>query len=204
MEPLQGFGFQFELGPEGMGQKILPVQPRIRFKHRSRPLLLQLAQDAFTVNVLAPYPGWETMRNDVVSSWEQAGEVLQPASIARIGLRYINKIRKNSSQERPSAWLQPSPFIPAGVLDSLSGFLLRIQVRSDPQNLSIITLAEQEPSPEAKHGYVILDIDRIVEGTVSTTPVALGAEIDKLHEDVWKVFSGAKGRALESLLGGAG
>ena len=50
------------------------------------------------------------------------------------------------------------------------------------------------------HGAIIFDIDRIVECEVPTGQEVLKQEMDRLHADVWKVFSSAKGEKLEALL----
>ncbi len=52
----------------------------------------------------------------------------------------------------------------------------------------------------AEHGAIIFDIDRIVEQEILTGREILGQEMDRLHADVWAVFSSAKGEKLEALL----
>jgi hypothetical protein len=49
-------------------------------------------------------------------------------------------------------------------------------------------------------GAIIFDIDRIVEREVPTGQEVLMQEMDRLHADVWEVFSSAKGEKLEALL----
>src|SRR6266446_3159793 len=130
MEPVLEMGLQFEFGPLGTGTKFVPQRQKVRFKHGTRPLILQLAEDSLSISTLSPYQGWETMRHDVLEAWQRVEEVLQPEVINRIGLRYI---------------------------------------------------------------------DRIVEREVPTGEVLM-QEMDRLHADVWEVFSSAKGEKLEALL----
>jgi uncharacterized protein (TIGR04255 family) len=199
MEPALELGVQLELGPQGVAQKVLPPRQRTRFKHATRPLLLQLGENVFTVNLLPKYPGWDTMREDVLKAWKQAQETLQPAKVTRIGLRYINRIERESQEDRPANWLKPTDYIPPGVLTSEPGFLSRVEARLDNENRIIVTLGFQ---PEGHHGAIVLDIDRIVEKELPPDVDALGGEMNRLHEDVWYAFNSAKGEKLERLLVG--
>jgi len=42
-------GLQFEFGPLGTGTKFVPQRQKVRFKHGTRPLILQLAEDSLSV-----------------------------------------------------------------------------------------------------------------------------------------------------------
>jgi uncharacterized protein (TIGR04255 family) len=53
---------------------------------------------------------------------------------------------------------------------------------------------------DTEHGAIIFDIDRIVEREILTGQEVLEQEIERLHTDVWKVFSSAKSEKLETLL----
>lgn len=43
MEPVVEMGLQFDFGSSGTGTKILPQSQIVRFKHKTRPLILQLS-----------------------------------------------------------------------------------------------------------------------------------------------------------------
>ncbi len=115
IEPGMEIGLQFDLSPQRIGHAMLPPRQRMRFKHKERPLLLQLGPNVFTVNVLPVYPGWDQMRADVVEWRHQASQVLKPAKLTRIGLRYINRVEPTSMNGTPGDWFKVSDFVPAGV-----------------------------------------------------------------------------------------
>ena len=200
MEPVQELGLQVEVGSGGVSQRVLPPRSRVRFKHRDRPLILQLVEGTLTVNLLPRYPGWEQMRQDVIEAWKRAIETLHARAIWRIGLRYINRIPRQSEPERPGDWLRPTDFIPAGVLGSAQGFLARNEVQLDKENRIIVTLGDQPPDGEAPWGAIVLDIDRILERDLSTDEALLLREIDALHDDVWRLFSNAQTERLTAFL----
>jgi uncharacterized protein (TIGR04255 family) len=200
MEPMLEMGLQFEFGPLGTGTKFVPQRQKVRFKHGTRPLILQLAENSLSSSSLAPYQGWEVMRRDVLAAWQRVEEVLQPEVINRIGLRYINRIEKETQQDRAGTWLVANDYISDGVLRSEPGFLLREEVHLDTENILIITLGDPKSDVDIGHGAIIFDIDRIVEREVLARQGVLAQEMDRLHADVWKVFSSAKGEKLEALL----
>jgi len=200
MEPVQELGFEVELGEGGVSQRMLPPRARIRFKHRARPLLLQLMENVLTVNLLPKYPGWERMRQDILEAWGRAREVLQPRCISRIGLRYINRVIRGAEDERPGVWLRGTASIPAGVLTSATGFLSRVDIRLDTENRRVVTLGDQIAGKDSPFGAIILDIDRIIQRESEPTDEALRRDTDRLHEDVWGEFHGAQGDRMRAVL----
>jgi uncharacterized protein (TIGR04255 family) len=200
MEPVLEMGLQFEFGPLGTGTKFVPQRQKVRFKHGTRPLILQLAEDSLSISTLPPYQGWEVMRRDVLAAWQRVEEVLQPEVINHIGLRYINRIEKETEQDRLDTWLVANDYIPVGILRSESGFLLREEIHLNTENILIITLGDLKSDVDTGHGAIIFDIDRIVEREILTGQEVLEQEMDRLHADVWAVFSSTKGEKLEALL----
>jgi len=204
MEPMSEVSVQLEHGPAGVLQRIEPARQKTRFKHADRPLLIHLAENMLTVNVLKPYPGWATMRSDVLSGWRHCREVLEPESVQRVGLRYINRIPRESLDQRPCDWLKASDYVPPAVLESRPGFFLRAQTHLDATNSLIVTLADARGDATGDPGGIVFDIDRIVEQDMGSDCQVIEDEIERLHTEVWRVFSSAKGPSLERLLRGEG
>ncbi len=205
IEPIIDMGVQMDFGATHGVPFAFPARQRFRYKHKSRSLMLQLAEGVFTVNTLRPYQGWLVMRQDIVDAWVQLAEVVHPAAVVRISLRYINKIPLFASDPTPGYWLKANDFIAANVLQSQPGFLSRSEVRAKPQNSTVVTLAYQPPVPghnQGSAGFLIFDIDRIEEAQVSIESSALLLHLDALHKDVWMVFQSAAKHNLESLLKG--
>ncbi len=201
MEPVVEMALQLEVGPSQIDQSALPRQ-RMRFKHASKPLMLQLGKNVFTVNILPKYPGWESMRRDVLGAWAQACSALSPSGVTRIGLRYINRIERSKPDEPPANWLLAGKYIPAGVLSSRSGFLSRVQSYLDKENRVLVTLAELQADEVSKVPPLVLDIDRIVEKPLAIDEKSLAAVMDNLHEDIWQIFDSVKTPRLTKLLKG--
>lgn len=153
------------------------------------------------MNVLAPYPGWASFRREILAVWARTVEVIRPSSVVRIGLRYFNRIPDSSVEDTPSAWLRPTGFLPNEALLHASEYSVRAEVSPDASNRTIVSLQHQLPDATLISGAILFDIDRIVEKKISTGPPKIGAEVDSLHEDVWRVFADAKTDRLAHRMG---
>jgi uncharacterized protein (TIGR04255 family) len=200
LEPVTQPTWQLQMGTEG--PKILSSQGRIRFRQPEGNVLLQLSENIFTVNILPKYPGWAKMQSELLDDWAEAREVIQPARIARIGLRYINRIEGISENECPGDWLASSDYVAKSVLASQPGFLSRVEVRSDVDNRLIVTVGDATTSTEPGIRALIFDIDCIAEKEIGVENDAIKKQIARLHDVAWNVFSASMTVRLESLLRG--
>src|SRR3989442_14250954 len=80
----------------------------------------------------------------------------------RIGLRYINRINKETEQDRPGTWLVANDYISAGFLRSGPGFLLREEIHLDAENILIITLGDPQSEAVGGERNIIFYFYRIV------------------------------------------
>lgn len=183
----------------------VPDGPRQRtcFRHGRRQQVLQFGENALTLNVFRPYPGWAAMRAEVLHAWERTRPLLMPAAITRIGVRYVNRIDRRTPHDGPGDWLVPGDYIPPGVLRALPGSFLRSEAHLDPHNRIILTVGTTRVERDEDLGAIIFDIDRFAEGRGAEG--ALGgapfeAALDRLHEHVWETFCAVKSERLERLL----
>jgi uncharacterized protein (TIGR04255 family) len=196
MEPVTEVGFQLQLLP-GRAEFVAP-RSRMRFKHASRPLLLQLSESILTINMLPEYAGWEQLRQDILQAWKWAEDILQPAGITRIGLRYIDFLPKTNPEEQAGDWLAPNAFVGGAALISLPNFLSRVEVRPDKKSRTIVTVAE---ASKAEVSHFVLDIDCIAEN-VANDFITLDPTLTSLHDRVWEIFTGFLTPRYKALLEG--
>ena len=200
MEPVIETSLQLDVGPLGPSAQVTAQRPKFCFRHRDRPLILQLTENSLTMNTLSPYQGWLVMRNDALALWQKVDEVLRSEVITRVGLRYVNRINKETEQDRPGTWLTANAYIPKGILEADPGFLLRVETHLDSENMLIITIGDTQSEGDEPYGAIIFDIDRMVKREMVPAQGALEQELNRLHVAVWEVFSSAQGKKLEALL----
>lgn len=202
MESQPEMGISIDIGPSGITPHLHQPRERFIFRHEHEPILVQLSEQILTVNVLAPYPGWNRMKPTVLKVWQRASRAIQAESINRVGLRYINRLLKQSEGEKAGEWLRPNDYISPAILGSFPGFFSRVQARIDAHHRIVVTVADESPGESAQFGAIIFDIDRIIEQVLPASRASLGKVMDRLYEDVWSVFDRARTERLTKWLEG--
>ncbi len=203
-EPAVAVGLQVNVAPGAVGQAILPPRQVLRFRRPDSSVVLQLSEGVLGLNQLPPYPGWESVRAEVLRSWERLATVARPTSVAGIGLRYVNLVPAGP-RERPADWLRSGAYLPQAVLDSEPGFFYRAQFRNPSGCAAALTLAAGEAAAEggdARETGLIFDIDCTVDGFASPDAAALGSRLELLHDLAWAVFSESTAPRLRALMEG--
>lgn len=195
-EPVPVMGIEMMVGPGSVNQALLPQRPMMRYRHRDRSILLQLAANLLTVNVLPKYEGWARMLTDVEAGWAAVKNIIKPAKVTRLSLRYINYIERNGPKEEPGQWIVHSDYVSNSVLESKSGFFYRSQVRPEDSVSFTTTLAD---TPDGKN--IVLDIESVSDKEVGSDAI-LKREMIALHELVWRVFSASMSPRLRKRLEG--
>lgn len=200
MEPVTELGVELSATDTGIQQRFVAPRTIFRFRDPYSSFVVHLGVGMLSVNVLAPYPGWDRFRERILSTWQIFQEKSDPSEIARIGLRYINRITRETAEQPPRDWLRPSDFLAPAALRYSSGFSTRAQVLTDPHRRTIVSLQDLRTEDAGPSGSIIFDIDRITESPLPPEADRLSETLDDLHEDVWSVFQEAKTARLEGKL----
>lgn len=184
MEPVTEPALQLQIQPGKVD--VMPSRSRMRYRHASRGLLLQLSQGVLTINVLPKYEGWQRMKADILQAWKWAQETFGRVEVRRIGLRYINFIPRSNDNEPPITWLAPNDYVGKAVLMSGPGYLSRVEVHPEALRRILVTVGEAIENDQLR---IVLDIDCIAE-TDGSTVLPLEQTLSSLHDDmVWDIFS---------------
>jgi uncharacterized protein (TIGR04255 family) len=120
-------------------------------------------QDGVAASRLAPYPGWEHLRERGRTAWSEWRRNVKNSSLKRIGIRYINRIDVPLEQAvivDTDAYLRFTPRIPDFPKQPLNGFLMQATGPTDLEHWSVtITSAIMSPPPLINHLSMVLDID---------------------------------------------
>ena len=203
VEAIQELSVELNFGPSSLAQRAAVEGCRYRLRHKDRPLMLQLRDGVFTVNLLQPYPGWPMMRQTIIESWGIARDVFAPSEIRRMGLRYISQVPRASEDDRVGDWIAGSDYVPTGVLGSQHSFMSRVEADLGSGNRMIVMLGEASVADAGVYGSIFLDIDRIIRQTLPPD-VELTDFLDGMHNEVWRVCSDSITPRLEQLLQEAG
>jgi uncharacterized protein (TIGR04255 family) len=190
-----------EVSNRPRGSNLFAVPQAIRFHHVSRNLLLQLHEARIVVNLIGDYPGWERMREDIKLSWNAVCDVIKPANINRLTLRYINRVEQSKAKETGDSWFKSSDFISVAALRSIPPVVSRMETKTDDFNGTNVIFTHQEVET-SRFGAFLLDIERFTEAKLGVETDVLHNEVTRLHDDVWEVFTSTKNERLERLLQG--
>jgi len=84
-----------DLAVSGVGNQVeqrLQRQDRLQLYSKDEKDVLQIGAHLLSVNRLAPYKSWEDFEPLILAAFESYLEVAQPKGLARIDLRFINRI----------------------------------------------------------------------------------------------------------------
>lgn len=199
MEPLKEM--EVQLGIDNKTgqtiQRIVESGTKLRFSNDAGTRLVQASPSMFCFNAVKEYPGWETMREEILSNWEIVSNTLNNPEINRIGLRYINRIPLSENHPNLRDWLKPNEYVPQGIIKSESGFSYRLESKLSSENLIIVTIANQKDKDN--NAYIFFDVDCVFlasERNIDNLP----SELKILHDEAWTIFDSAKTAVLEKYL----
>ena len=174
-----------------------------RFSDASGARFVQVSKNQFVYQTTEVYKGWAPFKEKLMDLWSISGPALDPGTIAKIGLRYINRIAKRPDRPHLSDWLRPTHDLPEALFSSKEHFLGRIEASPASSHLRLITLANEPATPERPDGGIIFDIDRITTEQFAADPATISEKLEILHEDIWATFSAAHTATLKQHLTGS-
>jgi len=168
-EDIVTFQSQLQMVP-GVETKITSAQTGYRFVSGDRKRIFQVRLDGFTVSHLAPYQGWESLRNEAKRLWTIYKGVMKPKSVIRVAVRYLNRLDLplplNDFRDYLQTVPEVSPSIPQG---GLSDYFMRLSMPQDDLEAMLVLQQAIIPSPSDVDNVVsvVLDIDLFCEASIS-------------------------------------
>lgn len=130
---------------------------------------------------LAPYPGWEALRDRAKVNWTEWRALTPTHPIVRIGVRFINRIDIPTLDEKVNLddyfTLQPRA---EAFQTTLASFLVQVRFPTyQPNWIAGITTTPLQPNPVPGSMSIILDIDISREVDIPMHPEKLWPVIDE-------------------------
>ena len=182
-QPLQEYKVEI---PSTGGQVSVAQNPQgFRLANDDQTDVVMLNPRGITAARLSPYPQWTYLRDRANNAWQEWKDATPSNPIARIGVRYINRIDIPLTAGGPLNIEDYLAFVPsvAAITDQpMLGYLMQVAIPTyDPcWNATITTTALGDTQIPA-HASIILDID-----VARTTDIPLN---DKL---LWPIIDQAR------------
>lgn len=160
-EPLTGY--DVALNTTGGSATLTQLSQGYRLQSLDQSEVLLAFHDGFAVARLAPYVGWEHLRDLTKTAWSLWRKAISNSTPKRIGVRYVNRIDiplDNSAKIEIDDYLNFSPRVPKYSKYPLVGFLAQATSPTDVEHWSVSTTSYVlSPAPLLGFVSVVLDID---------------------------------------------
>ncbi len=178
------FRAQFSVSDEGDAVAASPdggiVGYRLTSADGSQVALARV--NGFSFSRLRPYQDWDRFRGEARRLWDLYLTLTEPESIQRIALRYINRLELPLPFGDFREYVRTAPDIAPGLPQSLSHFLMQLQIPSPAHDaIAIVTETMETPIGDESRLPFILDIDAIRTGRLEPRDAALWDRFEKLH-----------------------
>lgn len=135
-----------------------------------------------------PYPGWAAFRAMIAQHLAAYRDVSSPSTLARLGLRYINRIDVPGSPPAVDDYFTAAPRLPEPIPNAAAAFLLVVQTAYPELPGSLrLTFGNAEGAPPGSTGFLI-DLDMTAEGALSPRLDDVSVWLNAAHERLEEAF----------------
>lgn len=159
----------------------------LSYKSTDNHKITQFNLQGMTLSRLKPYRNWKDIFTEAMRMWAVYENIFKPASIARIGLRYINNMDIESEANLHN-FIRQSPAPPADGMPLL-GFMHQnsYAIAGHPYVANIITLLRPIFVPAQSRGLV-LDIDVFTKDEIPVEQNILEKALQEMHDVKNRIF----------------
>ncbi len=173
--------------PEGLEQR-MTASERMQFYRPDQKALVQVGRHLLVINPLQPYPGWEAFLPLIEQGFRAYREVTGVASIARIGLRYINRIELPGRPHHLDDYFAFRPYAPATLMQDVASFIVGLELAfesgHDALRLQLASGVPEDPGATS----LLLDLDYFTCQSSQVTADVVMAWLDTAHRHVEETF----------------
>ena len=192
---------EIALGRNEMKAGVQRLPPWMQFVSDEKHRMIQIAEDLLVVNQLHPYPHFEEWEPEVVRALSIYRELAQPRKVARLGLRYINRVVIPEERVQMGDYFTIYPNLPPRLGDTHGSFLVRVEVPQLERGQSVLITFGTAPSPDPDrvNQAFMLDFYDILQLNKSLDEIDLKKEIRRAHNNVVVSFEDSITDRLRSL-----
>lgn len=184
-------------GEAAAGVRRLP--PWVVFVTESENRMIQLARDLLVVNQLRPYPHFEDWEPAIYSALEVYRELAKPAAVARLGVRYINRVVVPKRRMRMEDYFTLYPQLPQEMGDEHGGFLLRVEVPAKSSDHTVFVTFASAPADNPGETAFLLDLYNLFQPSEPFALETIQCPVKTAHENIITAFEGGITDALRTL-----
>lgn len=131
---------------------------KMQFLREDGSAMVQIGPDLLAINVLPPYPGWETFQALISRQFDIYNSIARPIGFKRIGLRYINKIIFPTQSIETTEYFHYYPRLPEPVEQTHGPFSMRV-MHAYEGGRDVLNIQMGNMNPEGENPAIALDLD---------------------------------------------
>jgi uncharacterized protein (TIGR04255 family) len=161
--------------------------------------VVQVRPNGFSYSRLQPYTDWVSFSASARAAWHEYAKLVEPQSVNRIALRYINRIPLPSPVSDLSDYLQTGPTFAPGLPQPPKAFFFRAVLADEISRSTVILTETVEEGKNDLSVPLILDIDVFRVGVFPVETEKLWALFPSLHEAKNRYFFNSITEATKEL-----
>lgn len=183
-------------GDAAAGVRRLP--PRMQFVTQTEDRMIQLGRDLLVVNQLRPYASFQEWENTLLEALKIYQELVKPRAIARLGVRYIDRVVIPERTVRMEDYFTLYPEIPATLGAAHGAFMLRVELPPKQAHRLLVTFGTAPPEQPDSTAF-LLDFYDVVERGGEVGLDAIRSDVRAAHENVIEAFEASITDRLRTL-----
>lgn len=187
-DELLGFEMGIEMKAKDIQQQVRQRMLGMEYKSKEGNELVRVAPNQLSVHRLPPYPSWEGFSPVVKSAYQEFQEIVQPESLERVGLRYIDRVEIPSKEFALKEYFRIYPETPESGLTNCVHFLMRMEFpfNSDRDMLRVMML-DQETTSRDKTA-ILLDWDYFLVKPEQIEMNKVWEWVEEAHNHILEAF----------------
>jgi len=184
-------------GDAAAGVRRLP--PRMQFVTQAEDRMIQIGRDLLVVNQLRPYASFQEWENTLYEALKIYQELVKPRTIARLGVRYIDRVILPVPTVRMEDYFTLYPEIPPALGAAHGAFMLRVEIPTQRQGHRLMVTFGSAPPEQPNSMAFLLDFYDVVERGGEVTLDAIRNDVRMAHENVIETFEASITDRLRTL-----
>jgi uncharacterized protein (TIGR04255 family) len=154
---------------------------KTKFRRADGSALLQVSPKLLAINQLQPYPAWPQFKQMILEAHALYSEIVRPARIVRLGLRYINRI------EIPGTKIEIGRFL-RGCPEGYHKLFLSTEFPFEAEQENLAMILAHDPHREGDSSRFYLDLDYGAFPAAAITPEAMAPILERAHDRIEQIF----------------
>lgn len=187
-EELHEFEMGIEMKAKDFQQQVRKRMLGMEYKSKDKKELLRVAPNQLSVHRLPPYPSWESFSPVVKRAYQIFQELVQPESLERVGLRYIDRVEIPSKDFGLKEYFRIYPETPEGGLTDCAHFLMQMEFPFNENRDVLRVMMFNQGVASKNYTAILLDWDYFLVKPEQVEMTKVWEWVEEAHEHILGAF----------------